>query len=89
MDAGLLKFIYRKRGFRSLVVAASMTLVQNICKLVAIGGGLLVFASRSFPSRRLRHGERRSQILDCRQAGERRIGTSVETSVDDVRLRIV
>jgi glycosyltransferase involved in cell wall biosynthesis len=70
MDAGLLKFIYRKRGFRSLVVAASMTLVQNVCKLVAAGGGLLVFASRSFPSLRLRHGERRSQIRDCRQARE-------------------
>jgi glycosyltransferase involved in cell wall biosynthesis len=70
MDAGLLKFIYHKRGFRSLVVAASMTLVQNVCKLVATGGGLLVFASRSFPSLRLRRGERRSQILDCRQAHE-------------------
>jgi glycosyltransferase involved in cell wall biosynthesis len=70
MDAGLLKFIYRKRGFRSLVVAASMTLVQNVCKLVATGGGLLVFASRSFPSLRLRRGERRSQILDCRRARE-------------------
>jgi glycosyltransferase involved in cell wall biosynthesis len=70
MDAGLLKFIYRKRGFRSLIVAASMTLVHNVCKLVATGGGLLVFASRSFPSLRLRRGERRSQILDCRQARE-------------------
>ena len=70
MDAGLLKFIYRKRGFRSLVVAASMTLVQNLCKLVATGGGLLVLASRSFPTLRLRRGERRSQILDCRQARE-------------------
>ena len=88
MDAGLLNFIYRKRGFRSLVVAASMTLVQNVCKLVAAGGGLLLFASRSFPSLRLRRGERRSQILDCRQAG-RRIRTSVETSVDDVQLRFV
>src|ERR1700722_14201794 len=70
MDAGLLKFIYRKRGFRSLMVAASMTLVQNLCKLVATGGGLLVFAFRSLPSHRLRRGERRSQILDCRQARE-------------------
>jgi GT2 family glycosyltransferase len=70
MDAGLLKFIYCKRGFRSLVVAASMTLVQNLCKLVATGGGLLVFVSRSFPSHRLRRGERRSQILDFRQERE-------------------
>jgi glycosyltransferase involved in cell wall biosynthesis len=70
MDAGLLKFIYRKRGFRSLMVAASMTLVQNLCKLVSTGGGLLLFAFRSVPSRRLRRGERRSQILDCRQARE-------------------
>ncbi|MEA2538846.1 MAG: hypothetical protein QOH35_212 [Acidobacteriaceae bacterium] len=70
MDAGLLKFIYRKRGSRSLVVAASMTLVQNLCKLVATGGGLLVYASRSLPSHRLRRGERRSQIVDRRQARE-------------------
>lgn len=70
MDAGLLKFIYRKRGFRSFVVAASMTLVQNVCKLVATIGGLLVFASRSFPAPRLRRGDRRSQILDRRQARE-------------------
>jgi hypothetical protein len=70
MDAGLLKFIYRKRGFRSFVVAASMTLVQNVCKLVATIGGLLVFASRSFPALRLRRGARRSQILDRRQARE-------------------
>jgi GT2 family glycosyltransferase len=70
MDAGLLKFIYRKRGFRAFVVAASMTLVQNLCKLVATGGGLLVLASRSFPTHRLRRGERRSQILVCRQARE-------------------
>jgi hypothetical protein len=70
MDAGLLKFFYRKGGFRSLAVAASMTLVQNLCKLVAACGGLLVFASRGLPSRRLRRGERRSQILDCRQARE-------------------
>ena len=67
MDASLLKFIYRKRGFRSLVVAASMTLVQNVCKLVATGAGLLVFASRYSPSLRSRRGERRSQILDCRR----------------------
>jgi glycosyltransferase involved in cell wall biosynthesis len=70
MDAGLLEFIYRKRGFRSLIVAASMTLVQNLSKLVATGGGLLLFAFRSFPSLRMRRGERRSQILDCRQALE-------------------
>jgi GT2 family glycosyltransferase len=70
MDAHLLKFIYRKRGFRSLVVAALMTLVQNLCKLVATGGGLLVFVSQFFPSHRLRRGERRSQILDSRQARE-------------------
>ena len=70
MDAGLLRFIYRKRGFRLLVVAASMTLVQNLCKLAAAGGGLLVFASRFLPSRRLRRGNRRSQILDCRRTEE-------------------
>jgi hypothetical protein len=70
MDAGLLRFICRKRGFRSLVVAAAMTLVQNVCKLVATGGGLLVFASRHFPSLRSQRGERRSQILDRRQALE-------------------
>jgi GT2 family glycosyltransferase len=70
MDAGLLGFIYRKRGSRSLVVAASMTLVQNLCKLVAAGGGLLVFASRSFPSHRLRRGERRSLIQDRRRERE-------------------
>jgi glycosyltransferase involved in cell wall biosynthesis len=70
MDAGLLKFIYRKRGFRSFIVAALMTLVQNVCKLVATVGGLLVFASRSFPALRLRRGHRRSQILDRRQTRE-------------------
>jgi glycosyltransferase involved in cell wall biosynthesis len=70
MDVGLLKFIYRKRGFRSLLVAAAMTLVQNVCKLVATGGGLLVFASRFFPALRMRRGERRSRILDCRQERE-------------------
>lgn len=70
MDAGLLRFMYRMGGFRQLAVAASMALVHNLCKLVAIGGGLFVFASRFLPWRPLRRGERRSQILDCRRAQE-------------------
>jgi GT2 family glycosyltransferase len=79
MDAGLLRFIYRKRGFRSLGVAASMTLIQNMCKLVAAIVGLLVFASRSFPLLRAPRGERHSQILDFRQANQQasmRVGQS-------------
>jgi glycosyltransferase involved in cell wall biosynthesis len=71
MDAGLLKFIYRKRGFRLLIVAASMTLLQNLCKLLSTGGGLLVFASRSRSSYRARCGERRSQILEHRKEQEK------------------
>jgi glycosyltransferase involved in cell wall biosynthesis len=68
IDSRLLQFIYRKRGFRLLAFAALMNLVQNLCKLAAVGGGLLVFASHFLPSRRFRRGERRSQILDRRQA---------------------
>jgi glycosyltransferase involved in cell wall biosynthesis len=71
MDAGLLKFIYRKRGFRLLIVAASMTLLQNLCKLLSTGGGLLVFASRSRSSYGARCGERRSQILEHRKEQEK------------------
>jgi glycosyltransferase involved in cell wall biosynthesis len=70
MDGGLLNFIYRKRGFRLLVVAASMTLVQNLCKLAATAGGLLVFASGSPSPYRGRGGERRSQILEYRKEQE-------------------
>lgn len=87
MDLGLLKFIHRKRGSRSLVIAASMALVQNLCKLVATGGGLLVFASRSLPSRRLRRGERRSQILAYRRAREQEL-CLYRTPDDNARLRI-
>ena len=71
IDAGLLKFIYRKRGFRLLIVAASMTLLQNLCKLMSTVGGLLVFASRSRSSYRARCGERRSQILEHRKEQEK------------------
>ena len=68
---GLLKFIYRKRGLRLLVVEASMTLVQNLCKLAATGGGLLVFASGLPWSYSGRSGERRSQILEHRKEQEK------------------
>ena len=67
LDAGLLRFIYRKRGLRLTVFSAAMTLVQNICKLVAMIGGLLMFAFQSSPLRRKHSIQRRSQIMEQRR----------------------
>jgi GT2 family glycosyltransferase len=62
LDAGLLRFIYRKRGLRLAVFSAAMTLVQNICKLAAAVGGFLMFAFQS-----AHVPERRSRILEYRR----------------------
>lgn len=64
MDTGLLRFLYRKRGWRLLFVAAGMTLLQNLCKLIAVGGGGLIFIYRLLPSAQLKRGERRSRVLE-------------------------
>ncbi len=63
MDAGLFRFIYRKRGVVLLLVAIGMTLLQNLCKMVAVVGGGALFVRRLLPSEKLRRGERRSCIL--------------------------
>lgn len=63
MDVALLNFIYRKRGLKLAVVAAGMTLIQNICKLIAAIAGLLMFAARLHPSYHSRRGDHRSRIL--------------------------
>jgi GT2 family glycosyltransferase len=75
-DAGLLQFIYRKRGFALMPLAVFMTLLQNLCKLLAAAGGLLLFASRLHPSRRV---ERRSKILDRRRSQENESMTAFRT----------
>jgi glycosyltransferase involved in cell wall biosynthesis len=81
MDVGLLSFIYRKRGLRLLAVAALMILVQNVCKLAAAGGGLLIFIYRLMPSSRLHRGERRSRIQTYRQLrGEESVSVSAPSS---------
>jgi GT2 family glycosyltransferase len=67
LDAGLLSFIYRKAGGRVLAMAVPMTFVQNVCKLIALVGGLLEFALRRRRSHRLGRGERRSQIIESRR----------------------
>jgi GT2 family glycosyltransferase len=70
LDAGLLRFIYRKRGLRLMLFSAGMTLVQNLCKLAATAGGLVQFALQMRPSQRARFGERRSQIVEHRRSHE-------------------
>lgn len=77
LDAGLLRFIYRRGGMRVLAVAVPMTFVQNTCKLIALCGGLLLFAFRRHPPGRLRRGERRSQIMVSRRVLDQEIGTSL------------
>jgi len=64
LDAGLLRFIYRKRGLRLALFSAAMTLIQNICKLAATIGGLFMFAFQSSPLRPMHFAERRSQISE-------------------------
>ena len=77
LDFGLLWFIYRTGGGRVFAVAVPMTLVQNICKLIAFLGGLLIFALRRHPLRRLRRGQRRSKIMENRRVVEQQqIGPS-------------
>ena len=68
MDAGLLRFIYHKRGIRLLAVAAGMNLLQNLCKLAAAAGALFLSARRSRPSYRAQRNDRPSQIRDYRHA---------------------
>lgn len=68
MDLGLLRFIYRKRGIRLLLVAMGMFLLQNICKLVAAVGGAVLFTYRSLPSGKASWGEHRSCILEQRRS---------------------
>ena len=81
MDAGLLRFIYRKRELRLLVVAVLMVLMQNLCKLAAAGCGLLVFIYRLMPSSRLHRGERRSCIqAHHRMQKEESVSVSVPSS---------
>lgn len=70
LDAGLLRFIYRRRGLRLLLFSAFMTLVQNICKLAATVGALLLFAYELSPFSPEGHEERRSQIREYRIAQE-------------------
>lgn len=74
MDLGLFRFIYRKRGFRLLLVAIQMTLLQNVCKLVAAVGGGALYAYRLLPSEKMRWGDRRSCILEQRRLPEERKG---------------
>ena len=62
MDVALVNFIYRKRGLKLAVVAAGMTLIQNICKLIAAIAGPLVFIARLHPSYHSRRGDHRSRI---------------------------
>lgn len=68
-DAGLLSFLYRRRGTRVLLVGAAMTLVQNLCKLISVGGALFLVFLRSRSSER---GEPRSRktALDSRSETE-------------------
>jgi GT2 family glycosyltransferase len=70
LDAGLLRFIYRKRGWELMLFSAVMTLIQNVCKLAATAGGLLMFAYQTSPLRPARSSKRRSQIREQRQAQE-------------------
>lgn len=70
LDIGLLRFLRRRGGLRLLFVGAALTLLQNLCKLVAAGGALLLFAMRSHPSSRARRGQRRSQLLEERAQQE-------------------
>jgi glycosyltransferase involved in cell wall biosynthesis len=70
MDVGLFRFIYRKRGFRLLLLAIGMTILQNICKTVAAAGGTALFIYRKLPSEKLRRGERRSCVQELRGAYE-------------------
>lgn len=64
LDFGLLRFLYHRGGKRLLVVGAAMDLMHNVCKIVAAGGALLLFALRSLPSSRMRRGQRRSQLAE-------------------------
>jgi glycosyltransferase involved in cell wall biosynthesis len=68
MDAGLLRFIYRKRGIRLLMVAAAMNLLQNLCKIAAAVRALFLLAHRALPSHRARRSHRPSQIREFRLA---------------------
>ncbi len=67
LDAGLLRFIYRKRGLQLTVFSSAMTLVQNICKLTATVGGFFMFAFESFPLHPAHFTNRRSQISEHRR----------------------
>jgi glycosyltransferase involved in cell wall biosynthesis len=71
MDIALLNFIFRKRGLKLAVVAGGMTLIQNICKLIAAIAGSLVFIARVHPYHS-RHGGHQSRILP--EATEAAIG---------------
>lgn len=72
LDAGLLRFIYRKRGWRLLAFASAMTLIQNVCKLVATGAALLAFAKLSRPPHSSQQEEHRSSIQESRKRQEAR-----------------
>jgi glycosyltransferase involved in cell wall biosynthesis len=61
MDAALLRFIYKKRGLRLFFVGASMTLVQNLCKLTSVFGGVGLYAYRKLQSTRQRRRVREAQ----------------------------
>jgi GT2 family glycosyltransferase len=67
LDSGLLWFNYRNGGGRVFAVAVPMTFVQNVCKLIALFGGVILFALRRHLPRRLSRGERRSQIMEEQQ----------------------
>ena len=65
-DLGLLRFLHRRGGAPVVVVGSAMTLVQNLCKLAATIGALLLFSLRSRQPARLKRGERRSIIMQHR-----------------------
>jgi glycosyltransferase involved in cell wall biosynthesis len=69
-DAGLLRFLYRERGWSVAAVGAGMTLIQNVCKFVAVIGGATLFAFQSRSSSRRRRGERRSLVRNHQDSFE-------------------
>ena len=82
MDAGLFRFIYRRRGVGLLLLAIGMTLLQNLCKIVAAVGGGALFVRRLLPSEKLKRGARRSCILGLareREEGSASISASVSS----------
>ena len=66
----MLWFIFRKGALRVVGVVALMTVVQNVWELIAFFVGVLVFALRRRPFCRLRREERRSHIIEYREAIE-------------------